>query len=574
MLQGRIVEPRSALDESRTYYGRSLDLARIEQVIKSANGGFMQPMVDLSAESLGLDGHMCATVQKRLNRISALPYSVVPATGEGINDDLAKEMSALVQNQIRQFDFRSKINDLAWGTWHGRSCQELEWAQTGSRNTWAVVDMHWIHARRLSFGPYRELRITRSDADAGSFVSSGIAVESIPWKFCWFTPRLFDDYPEREGLSPRGLYWSFFGRFGTRERLILLEIFGKPWRIVELDPEVNHNPRALADADEAIDALGASSTARVPPGVHVNVVSPNGGAGNIHRETIKDAKEEISKLVLGVTGTTDSQSTGLNSNQANVHSDEQWLVVAGDAGRVSAMLTYRVARAIVAVNRPEALSHAPMIIIRAEPPPDVKQELERIDAATHAGMRVSLEEAHQRTGYRRPSEDEPVLELVSDPGAEAAGGQPRARIVYPVGQVPASGALPPSPPVEFASGVDDATGNPDVSITPTDVAKVHTVNEVRDFAGSPPLKLPDGTADPDGFLPMPVYEAKLAAQGEAYGKAAGTQQAKDDGIEVPTSTAPGVPAVPVAPAAPAPAKPAAPAPAPGGPPSGSPPSGA
>jgi phage gp29-like protein len=539
MLRNRLVQSSPAKDDARTYFGRSLDLSRIERVIQNANGGFMQPMTDLGAESLSLDGHLSALVQKRFNRIAALPFEVVPARGEGVNDDLAGELAELVRNQLAQFDLREKIQDLAWGTWHGRACQELEWAMTGSRDPWAVVDMHWIHARRLSLGPSRELRITRTDADAGSFVARGIAVQDYPGKFCHFMPRLFDDYAEREGLNPRALYWSFFGRFGTRERLILIELFAKPWRIIECDPEVNHNPKALEDADEVVDALGATTSARLPPGVSLNVVQPASGSGSVHRETIQDAKEELSKLVLGVTATTDAKSDALGGGATEVHSDEQWLVLAGDCRRLSGALNQRLIRPIVLVNRgPEALLHAPIITIRAEPPPDAKQELERIDAATKAGMRISLEEAHQRTGYRRPKPDEAVLELVSDASSELSGGAPRARIVYPAGQVPPTGAVPAAPPVEVQAGTEEDTRQGDVSVTPTDVAKVHTVNEIRALAGSDPLQLPDGSPDPDGFLALPLYEAKLASKGEEYGKAAGAAQAEDEGIAKPAPAAP------------------------------------
>ena len=72
----------------------------------------------------------------------------------------------------------------------------------------------------------------------------------MPYKFIEFMPRLFCDYPEREGLSPRILYWSFFSRFGTRERLILMELFGKPWRIVKQTAEFVNDEGQDDDHDD------------------------------------------------------------------------------------------------------------------------------------------------------------------------------------------------------------------------------------------------------------------------------------------------------------------------------------
>jgi phage gp29-like protein len=538
---GRMVQERRADQEARTYYGRTLDTRRIEQVIQSANSGFMRPMADLGAETLSLDGHLSAVVSKRLNRITALPIDVVEASGPDINADLAGEIADLVRTQFRQFDVRARLKDLAWGLWSGRSCLEGEFAlsSVNGRPRYTMLEQYRVKTRDLAFGPRRDLRIIRSDADLGNFADRGLPVASIPWKFCTLLPRLFDEDPEREGLCPRCLYWSFFGRFGTRERLILVELFGKPWRIIELDPEVNHNPDALEDADEAVDSLGACSTARVPPGVHVNVSSPQGTAGQVHRELIKDSKDELSKLVLGVTGTTDSQPQGMNGQQAAVHADEQWLVVCGDVRLIAWAYTKGTIHPIVWANYgPEALSHAPSLVIRAEPPPDVGEELKRIDEAAKAGMRLSLREVHERTGFRMPAEDEAVIELVTDANSELSGGQPRARIVYPTGQAPAPGVVQAAPPVELPQGSTEQDGSSDVAITPSDMALVTTVNEARASAGLGPLLLPDGTEDPDGKITIAEYKAKREAAGAVVGEAAGKAEIKQQGLPEDAPPAP------------------------------------
>ena len=111
----------------------------------------------------------------------------------------------------------------------------------GSVN-WMIKDLGWIHPRRLHFGPERELRVY-DDLVAGNFAEHGIALRDERLKFIHWTPQLFGDYPEREGLARRALYWSFFKRFSARERMILLELFGKPWRWLEV--EVNGDDLGL-----------------------------------------------------------------------------------------------------------------------------------------------------------------------------------------------------------------------------------------------------------------------------------------------------------------------------------------
>ena len=528
-----MVQEFRAVTDWRTYLGRSLNLDHIESVLQMSWVGYMLPMADLIDESMFLHGHWLSCAQKRVNRIEALPMEVVPATGEDVNEDLAQELADVVRGQIKQIDMKARTKDLAWGLSDGRSCLELEWTQRSSRS-YPLVDLHWVHPRRLSFGPCRDLRVISSWSDVGNFVDSGIAVDEVPNKFCSFLPRIFNDYPEREGLGPRSLYWSFFGRFGTRERLILMELFGKPWRIIELDPEVNHLTEALEEAEEIIDGLGGSSTARVPPGVSVKVVSPADGAGEVHKDVIQQANDEISKLWLGTTATADPKPSGLASNTTEQLADEQWLITAGDASMLSACLTKGIARAIVDVNYGRAaLDHCPAIMIRAEKPPEAKTELENAEKALRLGMRLSLEEMYHRTGYRRPGDDEIAIELVSDSTGALGGGAPLARIIYPAGEAPEAGVLAPVPAVERPEGdgpggEGGAGGGRDL-LTPSDAAKVVTVNEARASMDPPlpPLALPDGSPDPDGDLIVAEFEAKRAAAGEATGTAEGKVAARE-----------------------------------------------
>ena len=53
---------------------------------------------------------------------------------------------------------------------------------------------------------------------------------------------------------------------------------------------------------------------------------------------------------------------------------------------------------------------------------------------------------------------------------------------------------------------------PSIALAPTDLAVAVKVNEARASAELDPLTLPDGSPDPDGFLPLAAYKAKVEAQ--------------------------------------------------------------
>jgi phage gp29-like protein len=438
-----------ANEQYRPQFGRSLDLDRIDGAIRAANMGIMSRITDLSRETIALDGHVSSLLQKRLGRIGALDFDVTPAAGRGVDAGRAKDYAAHVRESLEQIpNFRDRLTDLAWGVFDGRSCSEIEWYRYGRE--WNVRDLHWIHPRRLSFGPDRDLRVIDPMRQVGNFTDVGFAVECVPYKFVTFRPRMFGDYQEREGLAYRTLYWSFFGRFGVREQLELMEIFGKPWRI--LIPRTGPgmppiNVEALQQGFQALTLLGYHNTARMPANVDVQVVQPEQGAGQVHAAVITDSRDVLSKLYLGNVLTTDAKPTGLGSNTAAVQQSGEDLLVAGDARRISETVEDKLTDAIVVVNYgPEAVTHAPKFTLRTDPPLDRKAERERLRGALDDGVPVSLEEYRQRVGIREVRPDEPYVIRTQRP---AELGQqapvPGPEVVYPVGEAPQPGELLDSP---------------------------------------------------------------------------------------------------------------------------------
>ena len=448
----------------RPYWGRSLDLRAIESAIVGANAGLMSRMTDLSRETIMLDGHVNALLQKRLNRVAALDWDLQPASGPDIDEVRAKERAQEVRENLEMIpNFRDRLMDLAWGNFDGRAASELEWFRYGK--AWRVRDLHWIHPRRLSFGPERDLRVVEPQHQYGNFANMGFAVEAVPYKFVVFKPRLFGDYQEREGLAPRTLYWSFFSRLGKREQLELMEIFGKPWRIMlpklgtpNVTPGTG-NVDAYQKAFEALTLLGASNTARMPPGVEVQVVQPGQGAGQVHDQVITDCRQVLTKMYLGGVATTEAVSTGLGSNIGNVHLSEEDLIIASDARRIAECLEDQLSDAIVIANYgPGEALYAPRFRIRTDPPIDRKDEGERIKIGLAVGLRIAEQEARERLGFRDVRSDEPYLitfQRPVEPGQQPP--PPAAETVWPPGEAPPSGEVPDTPElaVNLPAGGDD-----------------------------------------------------------------------------------------------------------------------
>jgi SPP1 gp7 family putative phage head morphogenesis protein len=443
----------------RKYYGRNLTPATIEHVIQEANAGYMRSLSDLESETVGIDGHLFNAVGKRFPALASVDYDVTPATGPGIDPAKAQQCAELVRQGFSQIpNLRQAIVDLTWGHFHGRSSVEKQWIyKPASALKWSITELNWIHPRRLSFGPERELRLNDSMFQRGYFEASGFDLRSVPFKWIQFTPRLRNEYPEREGIGPICLYWAYFKRFSTRERLILMEVFGKPWRIVEVEKDAKGiGAEQLDRAQDTADKLGSNASAQMPPGIHLKVEQPGRGAGEVHADVVEQANDEISKIVNGQTRTSAAKSgAGLNSSADDVAASEQDQILGADGWRLSSVLTEQLARDFVVLNRgPEWAAYTPSILLRTQRQVSRKEQIDNTTKALAIGVPLKLDEVYERTGFEKPAKDDATVQLVNAGDRDAFGNATSVTKTViidptkppPVPPKPAQGTPPVTPP--------------------------------------------------------------------------------------------------------------------------------
>lgn len=452
-LQRRLAKPPDGRHDPRYIFGSGLTLEQIASTLYSADWGAPRQLTDLSRETIDTDPHLAAVLGKRFNAVASLPIEWSPAEGPGIDPEKASFYADVVRAQLdRVPNRRLAVEQIAWGLFDGRSAQEKHWAWAPGALTkfgrvkFVLSAFSWIHPRRIFFGPERELRIIDRPIGSG-FTRDGIAMRDFPFKFLQFTPQLFGEYPEREGLSRRCLYWSFMKRFSARERMILLELFTKPWRWAEVDVDAEIDTDELADIDDFVEQIAGNGYGRLPRGATFKTEQPakegSSSGGTIHKEVIDQSDAQMSKLVLGQTGTTDAKAMGLGSEQSRVMQDEQTLVTLGDADRIGEVFKDYVGDEIIELNFGSSeVSHAPRCKLKADLA-DRTKEVARLQGTLNTGLPVSLRDAYEVVGFRQPDPTEPVLRMeapvptttTGPDGSQVPGpaGAARAVIAYPPG---------------------------------------------------------------------------------------------------------------------------------------------
>lgn len=496
-------QPRADGGEQRQVLGRGIDLDTIEQSLRAAWIGDMRKLTDLSRETIDTDPHLGATLNKRFGPTSTMVLEVTPATvlersdayRSTMDEDLAKEIADEVQRQLEALrNWKAVLRQMAWGTFDGRAAHEMVWRdserQAGrTRLRYELAALEWIHPRRLSFGAHRELRLVNPPEFSSFFSPGGYALRDAPHKFMTFMPQLFGDYPEREGLGPRCLYWSFFKRFGERERMILIELFGKPWRWIELDVESDISDEGLEAALDFVENIPGNGWGGLPRGASMKVQTLDAKSGEAHQAVIDNADRQTSKLVLGQTGTTDGESMGLNSSQAKVMANEQALILLSDAGSQGETVESGPARSIVALNWGEEIAkrYTPGVALRL-PIEDREADLKRLDLSLKSGLEIGLKDAYEISGFRQPDRTkEAVLRMETPAGAMPGAApvptimEPGLTIEIPPEMLPAPGG-PPAPPTP---GVPAPSEEPQLSRVALKIRKEHGKYRVYSEDGDP-----------------------------------------------------------------------------------------
>ena len=485
----------------RRQFGAATDMVSIASAIANANMGIMVDMCDLATEVMALDPHLASCASKRFGALQAADWDVTLPQGLGGRDrEWAAKIAGDVRALLERLSVSDVIFDLAWGLYDGRAASEVQWAYGAWGHKIAPYAVDWVHPRRLAFGASRELRVI-DPFNARPFDSTnGIGVEDDPGKFLFWKPRLFREHHEREGLALRSFYWAFFKRFGWRLCMRLQEITAIPWRIIEIDGESPANPESIADARTEADELSGDTSAVMPQGTKLSVEWPGDGAGELFGETHDRCNAEISKVWLGNTSTT-QQGEG-NRAEGIIGKGEQDIIFQRDGNGASRRLDPMI-RTFVRLNHGDeaAFRLMPKFQLRTQPMRDRQKEAERMKLALSIGITIPESEAREALGIRPPLPDEKFLRMGA--GSTDQFGNPTAgavEIVDPTRQTSEDG----EPVKEIVK--------PDVTMAPTDLAVVITVNEARASAGLHPL---DG---PDGDLTLAEFKARHAetiAAGEA-----------------------------------------------------------
>ncbi|MEM1055175.1 MAG: DUF935 family protein [Bacteroidota bacterium] len=442
------------------------------------------------------DPQVKSTFQQRRLAVVSRDWEVRPG-GTKRQDRRAAEW---LQEQLQHIGWDRVAEKMLFGVFFGYAVGELLYARDGQ-----TVGLDGIRVRdreRFGFGQDFGLRLfTMNDQVRG---------EEMPDQKFWVfsTGADHDDDPYGLGLA-HFLYWPvFFKKHGKAHWLKNLERWAQPVPHGKYPPGTPlHEQQKLLGA---LHSLQHDAGIITPDGMEVGLLEASRAGTADYNELQVDENAAISKVVLSQTMTTDAQSAGLGSSQADVHQDVAESVQRSDADLlVSSFCSsarYAPLKWLMDWNFPGAAM--PEIHYEFDEPEDLNAAAER-DQRLHAAGWTRTAQNQEETygeGWERSTGEDESSRLGTE-AEEAAPGQVEREVRFAERDDPAQ------TPERFAERLLDEQGVDDL-MRPVEemLASASTLEEFRQG-----LDLVFAEMDPESFgraMQRALLTAELAGMYE------------------------------------------------------------
>ena len=387
--------------------------ARIGAIMAQADQGDSLSWQILAEYIEQRDLHYLGVLNTRKRVVSQLPITVTPAS----DDPKHVEHANFVRSWVERGILRRALFDMMDAMAKGFSVHEMDWhCEAGN-----------FYPEKLTFRPQRWFDVSYEDgetilirddegAPAKSRVPDGIV--QIGFKDMAATKFVVHRHPSWSGLTiqsglTRACVWAImFKLFTNRDWALFVQNYGLPMRLGTYGPNASEQDRNVMF--RALTDIAGNCAAMIPQGMQIDFKEPKNGAGsnNIHELRMRFLNEELSKGVLGQTGTTESKA-GAHASGA-VHKLVQDDIERSDALMLSYTATTQCAAPMVAFSFGPQDKYPTISIGRPDEPP-LTELVQAIQWAGPQGWLVRAQDLYDRFGLKPPEADDTVVGTKAQP---------------------------------------------------------------------------------------------------------------------------------------------------------------
>lgn len=383
---------------------------RLAQLLIEAEQGDMIAFLELAEEIEEKEWQYGSVLGTRKRAVSQLPIEVEAASDSP--DDKAD--AEFIRAWLKRDTLEMELFDILDGVGKGFSVTEIIWSRTAT--TWLPERLEWRDPRWFRFDPIDGRTLQLWGEDGPEPLSA--------FKYIQHVHPAKSGLPIRGGLARPAAWAWMFKNFSLKEWIAFLEVFGMPLRVGRYDNgESEDNIRRLMTA---IRQIGSDASAVFPKSMDVEFIDgkqrgAGGDAGALFKSLAEYIDQQISKLVLGQTATTDAIAGG--HAVGKIHNDVREDIERADAKLLAATLNRDLVRPMIMLNRGQRAAY-PRLKIGRPDPVDVKALSQAAQILVPLGLQVSEPAMRKLTGLPDPKPDEPVLRPATPQAA--AGPRPPA----------------------------------------------------------------------------------------------------------------------------------------------------
>lgn len=364
---------------------------KLARILRESIDGDPEAYLALAEDMEERDLHYAGVLGIRKTQVSGLPVTVTAAS----NDARDIEIADFVREFVERDEFETELFDILDALGKGFSATEILWET--SEKQWMPKALKYRLPTWFDFDPTDRETLLLKDVEGNQPLK--------PFSWIVHQAKVKSGLPIRGGIA-RGVTWAFlFKSFTMKDWAIFCEAYGQPLRLGKYG-------EGASDADKdillrAVSNIGVDYAAIVPQSMTVEFVKAEvTGSQALYESRANFLDRQVSKLVLGQTGTTDAIAGG--HAVGKVHDKVREDIERSDAKQLSATINRDLIIPLCQLNFGK-LKKYPKVTIGRPDEVDVDKLVSHVTKLVPFGLKVGMSTMRDKIGLPDPDKDEEIL---------------------------------------------------------------------------------------------------------------------------------------------------------------------
>jgi len=366
---------------------------KLSNILREADDGEIEAYLGMAEEIEEKEGHYHSVLGTRKRAVSQLEITVESAS----DDKQAVRHAEFIESWLDRDTLEEELVDILDALGKGFSATEIIWDTSASQ--WMPIDLKHRDPRWFKFD--------RNDGETLHLRTDAGVEPLAPYKFIIHKHRAKSGLPIRGGIV-RPVFWMYlFKNFSIKDWVTFLEAYGQPIRVGKYGSgSSDEDKRVLL---RAVANIGSDAAAIIPESMQIDFVESQNKSQTTDgfEKLCRYVDEQISKIVLGQTMTTDN---GSSKSQAEVHNEVKHDIERSDAKQLAATLNRQLVQPMINLNFGPQKAYPRIRIGRAENV-DIEKVLSGADKAVRFGMRISEKSLREQVGFAAPEDEKDTLRI-------------------------------------------------------------------------------------------------------------------------------------------------------------------